>query len=107
MVPSLRNKPYEERLKELNLFSLFKRKLRGNLIEIFKIFHGFDININDYVTTDLTSTTSNNDFKIIGKCFRSNEVKHLFFNRIVNIWNYLPTQIVNSITIELFKKTST
>ena len=70
-----------------------------------KIFHGFDnININDYVTTDLTSTTRNNGFKIIGKRFRSNEAKHFFFNRIVNIWNFLPAQIVNSITIESFKK---
>ena len=70
----------------------------------FKIFHGFDnININDYVTTDFTSTTRNNGFNIIGKRFRSNAAKHYFFNRIVNIWNYLPAQIVNSITIESFK----
>ena len=68
-------KPYEKRLKEVNLFSLSKRRLRGDLIEVFKIAHGFD-NIN---------TTRNNDFKIIGKRIRSNEAKHIFFNRIVNI----------------------
>ena len=33
-----------------------------------------------YVTTDLTSTTHNNGFKTIGKLFRSNEAKYLFFN---------------------------
>ena len=33
----------------------------------------FNVNIKDYVTTDLTSTTRNNGFKIIGKHFRSNE----------------------------------
>ena len=70
MIPRLRNKPYEEQLKELNLFSLYKRRLRGDLIEVSKIFHGFDININDYVTTDLTSTTRKNDFTIIGKRFQ-------------------------------------
>ena len=105
MIPRLRNKSYEERLKELNLFSLSKRRLRRDLIEVFKIFHGFDnININDYVTTDLTSTTRNNGLKIIGKRFRSNEAKHFFFNRIENVWNSLPAQIINSITIESFKK---
>ena len=105
IIPRLRNKSYEERLNELNLFSLSKHRLRGELIEVFKIFNGFgSINVNDYVTTDLTSTTRNNGFKIIGKRFKSSEGKHFFFNRIVNIWNSLPTQIVNSNTIESFKK---
>ena len=52
----------------------------------------------------LTSTTRNNGFKIIVKRFRSNDAKHFFFNRIVNVWNSFPAQIVNSITIESFKK---
>ena len=44
-------KTYEELLSELNLFSLSKRRLRRDLIEVFKSFHGFDnININDYIT---------------------------------------------------------
>ena len=90
MIPGLRNKFYEERLKELNLFSLSKRRLRGHLIEVFKYFHGFDnINMNGYITTDLTSTTRNNGFKIIGKRFRSNEAKHFYSSRIVNVWNSL------------------
>ena len=67
IIPRLRNKPYEKRL-ELNLYSLSKRRLRGDLIEVFKIVSGFDnININDYVATDLISTTRNNGFNIIGK----------------------------------------
>ena len=75
----MRNKPYEERLKEQNLLSLPKSRLRRDPIEVFIIFHGFDnINMNDHVTTDLTSTTRYNDFKIIGKRFRSYEAKDFF-----------------------------
>ena len=53
MIPRLRNISYEERLKELNLFSLSKRRMRGDLIEVFKIFKGFDnISAEDYLTVD-------------------------------------------------------
>ena len=104
LIPRLRNKPYEERLKELNLFSLSKRRLRGDLIEVFKMFRGFDnVNINDYVVVDRTSTTRSNGFKINGKHFRSEEAKHFFFNRIVNVWNSLPAHVVNSNTVATFK----
>ena len=104
MIPRLRNKSYEERLKELNLFSLSKRRMRGDLIEVYKIFKGFDnINVNDYFTIDRTSVTRNNGFKIVGKRFRTNESKHFFFNRVVNVWNGLPAHVVKSNTIETFK----
>ena len=104
IILKLRNKSYEERLKELNLFSLSKRRLRGDLIKVFKIFRGFDnININDYMTTVLASTTRNNGFKIIGKRFRSKQSKAFFFNIIVYIWNSLPAEIVNSNKIESFE----
>ena len=36
MIPNLRSKPYEERLAQLNLFSLRKRRLRGKLIDALR-----------------------------------------------------------------------
>ena len=104
LIPRLRNMPYEERLKELNLFSLEKRRMRGDLIEVFKMFRGFDnVNISDYLDIDRERNTRNNGFKIIGKNFRSEESKHFFFNRIVNVWNSLPSQVVSCNTVESFK----
>ncbi len=43
MIPSLRNKSYEERLARLHLLSLEKRCLRGKLIECFKILKGLQM----------------------------------------------------------------
>ena len=37
MVPGMRNFSYEDRLERLGLFSLERRRLRGDLIEMFKI----------------------------------------------------------------------
>ena len=39
LVISLRKLPYKERLQHLNLYSLKYRRLRGDMIEIFKILH--------------------------------------------------------------------
>ena len=41
MVPSLRNL-YKERLKRLGMFYLRCRKLRGDMIEVFKMIHGIN-----------------------------------------------------------------
>ena len=104
MIPRLRNMPYEDRLKNLNLFSLSKRRMRGDLIEMFKIFKGFDnMNAENYFTLDQSNTRRRHDLKVIGKRFSSDEAKHFFFNRVVNVWNSLPSIVIESNTVATFK----
>ena len=105
MIPSLRNKPYEERLKELDLFPLEHRRLRGDLIQVFKIIRGIDnMDCNKYFSIDNSNYTRGNGCKIIGKPFNSNESKNFFFNRIVNLWNGLPRDVVECNTVDTFKR---
>jgi len=42
LITSLKEKTYEERLRLLNLHTLETRRVRGYLIEVFKMFKGFE-----------------------------------------------------------------
>ena len=43
MIPNLKNKSCEERLNIFNITTLETRRLRGDIIEVFKKCKGFDI----------------------------------------------------------------
>ncbi len=81
MITSLRNKSYEERLASLNLFSLEKRRLRGKLIECFKIFKGFtNIDASKLFSIDNTSRTRSNGIKLRCKQVQLDSTKFFLIN---------------------------
>ncbi len=42
LIPGLRDLSYEERLKDCGLTTLDRRRLRGDQIEVFKIWKGYE-----------------------------------------------------------------
>lgn len=103
LIPSLRNKGYQRRLQELGLFTLETRRLRGQLIETFKILKGIDnIDYRNLFTLN-TNPTRNNGLKLELKRFRTSICGNYFTYKICNIWNDLPDAVVNSTTVEEFK----
>ena len=40
MIPEIRNQPYDQRLQQLNLWNLEGRRVRADLIEVYKIING-------------------------------------------------------------------
>lgn len=96
---------YPERLQTLKLPSLEFRRLRGDLIEVYKIIHNIydPITTHSLLTIDSSSCTRSNGFKLTKPGFNTNPYKYFFTNRIVNDWNSLPSQVVNADSLNTFK----
>ena len=98
---------YQDRLKLLNLPSLEFRRMRGDLIEVYKIIHA----IYDPVTTDKlftkvsghSTTRKSNNLNLLKKRTNFNTFSYFFTNRITNIWNSLPSDVVNAKSVNVFK----
>ncbi len=104
MISSLRNKSNEERLGRLNLFSLEKRRLRGILIECFKIVKGFtNVDANKLFSTDDLLRTRSNGIKLRCRQIELDCTKFFFNNDIVREWDKLPPSVVQCSTVNYFK----
>ena len=103
-IPALRNLPYDERLKRLDMFSLKKRRIRGDLIEVFKILNGFDnINPDSLFQRDTNTRTRSNGMKLKGNRCNTLVRRSFFNNRVVDPWNRLPPSVVSAQSINSFK----
>ena len=104
IIPLLKNLSYENRLKKLNMYSLERRYKRGDMIEVYKIFNGLDdLNMEDYIDLDTNNITKEHNFKIKEKSCKLDMRKNFFSLRVVNQWNGLPADVVNSPTLSTFK----
>ena len=65
MIDCIRNFPYERRLKLLNLHSLERRRVRGDLIEVFKWFWDYNTgDVNEILIVSNQDRTRSNGFKL-------------------------------------------
>ena len=105
ILSNLKNKDYNQRLKILNLPSLKARRIRGDLIQAYKIFNDVDeLNPNQLFPTNPTDRTLRNSTnKIFKPHFNTKEKKNSFSYRIANRWNELPEHVKNAPTTNAFK----
>ena len=114
LLPYLKNRNYEDRLKELGLTTLETRRERGDLLQMFKVLKGIDIIDqksmpemlfeNKSEQADQKIITRGHDLRIKRELVKNCRLRfHFLYNRIANAWNELPQEVVSAPNINCFK----
>ena len=105
MIQGIRNLTYKDRLKHLNLYSLERRRVRRDLIEVFKWIKGYNKeDINKVLIVKEKIRTLTKGFKLDKFRFRKDIGKNWFTNRVVEECSKLRKHMVSAGTVDTFKK---
>ena len=118
MVSGVRGTTYEERLREVGLPTLEERRVRGDMIEVFKTMKGFNrVNKQDWFKIEESGTTratranatveggsvEKHECRLYKPTARCETRNNFFTVRTVRPWNDLPESVKGQKTVNSFK----
>ena len=98
---------YKSRLYMINMLSLKSRRIFFDLILMYKIINNIsDLTFDNYFQLIKTNySLRSHSFQIKPKLYiNSTQFQNSFFGRIPSLWNSLPTEVVESTSLDSFKK---
>ena len=110
LIPEIKDLSYKERLQYLKLPTLPYRRLRGDMIETYKLTHGvYDDTLPDILPKykDIIGNpgrTRGHSLKLYKRKHRIEVRKHNFTMRVVEPWNSLPEKVVNAPSVNSFER---
>ena len=101
MTKGLEHLSYEERLRDLGLFSLEKRRLLGDLVVAFQYLKGaYKQEWEQLFMRVGSDRTRGNGFKLGQGRFSLDIRKKFLTQRMVTYWNRLPKEVVDALSLE-------
>lgn len=104
LLPGMSDLSYEDRLRKLKLPSLKYRRIRGDMIETYKLTSGiYDTALPSLLTFNTSSTTRGHSKKLYLHRSSKDIRKYFFTNRVVNMWNSLSEHVVSAKNTKIFE----
>ena len=106
LVDGLSKMDYPDRLKQLNLPTLVFRRMRGDMLEIFKHFNAYDKAVLSTSFQPRQRPSRKHPFQLIlqnPKDGVRGKQTNGFYYRAVKLWNDLPRNVVSAKSINTFK----
>ena len=94
---------YKQRLSVLNLESLEYQRLKTDLEMYYKIIHNLiDLNCEDFFKFSRHLLTRSHNLTLTKPICKTNLYLNSFSNRVINVWNKLPINVVNAPSLPSF-----
>ena len=102
-VPGLSELTYYSRLKTLSLESLELRRVRADLILVYKIVFGLlSVTREDFFIPRAQSHLRGHPYTLNKQRCSSSAMRTFFSSRVINMWNNLPTSSTNFSSLSSF-----
>ena len=104
LIPGLKRLSYSDRLNNLNMFSVERRFIRGDMIQMYKMLKGqVSLDFSDFFTLADDLRSRGHSYKIKKNYCRLDARKNFFSQRVVDLWNRLPQEVLDSGSLNVFK----
>ena len=98
-----RGKSYNDRIQMLGLTTLETRRVRTDMLEVFKILEEYEgVNSDCFFRIQSTNTRGHSMKLYKERCYKD-VCKYSSGNRVKDKWNSLPKDSINATSINMFK----